>query len=278
MNSLAEATPLEIPEKQDQAPSVAERIKAARELSGMSIDDVCHHTRIARRHVEMIESGHFDQLPARTYAVGFSRTIARLLGLDGDEIAAEVRAELEARADSAPSRTGSVFEPGDPARIPSARLGWIAAIAAVALMIGLFIYFGRVLAPAAQLPPLVEEQPQAPVQKAPAKLPAAPPQGLQQVQGAEVAFTAREAGIWVKFYDSNGRQLMQKQMELGERYVVPADAKGPMIWTGRPDALEITIGGRAVPRLADTEQVVKDVPVTSEALLARNPQPSKPAT
>jgi hypothetical protein len=84
-----------------------------------------------------------------------------------------------------------------------------------------------------------------------------------------VVFTALEDGIWVKFYDASGRQLMQKQMARGERYTVPPDADGPQLWTGRPDALEITIAGRQVPRLADGQRIVRDVPVTAEALLAR---------
>jgi hypothetical protein len=48
-----------------------------------------------------------------------------------------------------------------------------------------------------------------------------------------------------------------------------------MLWTGRPDALSITVGGKPLPKLAEQEQVMKDVPVTGEALLARG-QPSAP--
>jgi len=82
-------------------------------------------------------------------------------------------------------------------------------------------------------------------------------------------FTALEEGVWVKFYDATGRQLMQKQMARGERYTVPQDVENPQLWTGRPDALEITIAGRPVPRLADSQRIMRDVPVTAEALLAR---------
>jgi cytoskeleton protein RodZ len=91
-----------------------------------------------------------------------------------------------------------------------------------------------------------------------------------------VVFTALEPGIWVKFYNSAGQQLMQKQMALGETYTVPADATGPMIWTGRPDALQITVGGQPVPKLAETEGRIKDVPVTAAALLARGATPVPP--
>jgi cytoskeleton protein RodZ len=85
-----------------------------------------------------------------------------------------------------------------------------------------------------------------------------------------VVFTALEDGIWVKFYDGAGSQLMQKQMAKGESYTVPGDANEPQVWTGRPDALAITVGGRPVAKLAERETIVRDVPVTAEALLGRN--------
>jgi len=62
--------------------------------------------------------------------------------------------------------------------------------------------------------------------------------------GQAVVFTSQADGIWVKFYDGAGNQLMQKQMAKGESYTVPANAANPMLWTGRPEALSITIGGK----------------------------------
>jgi hypothetical protein len=85
-----------------------------------------------------------------------------------------------------------------------------------------------------------------------------------------VVFTALEPNIWVKFYDAQGVQLMQKQLAEGESYTVPADAEGPQLWTARPDALAITIGGQRVAMLSDEPVTMKDIPVTAAALLARN--------
>jgi hypothetical protein len=82
-------------------------------------------------------------------------------------------------------------------------------------------------------------------------------------------FTALEDGVWVKFYDGSGAQLMQKQMAKGESYTVPAEATGPQVWTGRPDAFAITVGGKPVAKLAEAEGIMKDVPVTAQALLDR---------
>jgi hypothetical protein len=66
-------------------------------------------------------------------------------------------------------------------------------------------------------------------------------------------------------------------MAQGERYAIPADAQGPQLWTGRPYALSITIGGKAVPKITEEDTVVRDVPVSAAALLARQDPAPVPA-
>jgi hypothetical protein len=151
------------------------------------------------------------------------------------------------------------------------RISLIAAGLVVVLLVAGYFGYNSLFAPAAELPSLVsDEEPPGPAAARPADRPAAPPPA-----GGAVVFTALEDAIWVKFYDATGAQLMQKQMARGESYTVPAGANGPLLWTGRPDALAITVGGRPIPRLAVDDVVMKDVPVTAAALLAR-PPPAPP--
>jgi cytoskeleton protein RodZ len=194
-------------------------------------------------------------------------TYARSVGLNENEVTAQLRAELGERA-MAPSTATAMYEPGDPARVPSRPLAWLTAAAVVLLLAGGYAFYRSYWAPGIGPAPLDEPAP-APVASGPGPggTAAAAPTG-------QVVFTALEDAIWVKFYDANGRQLMQKQMAKGERYAVPADANGPQVWTGRPDALAITIGGKAVPKLSDEDVVIKDMPVTAAALLARVPAPA----
>jgi len=253
--------------------SVGDKLRNAREAKGMSLAQLAAETRINQRHLAMIEAGDFASLPARTYAVGFSRTYAKVVGLDHDEIAREVRAELAMIAPR--EHRASTFEPGDPMRVPSARLAWISAIVALVVFgAGAVFLWRSIVAPEPSLPWLTDQQTVTSTEAAASIGGAAvipPPTG-------EVVFTAQESGLWVKFYDQNGRQLMQKQMAAGETYVVPANAAGPQLWTGRPDALTITVGGREIPRLAEREQIMRDVPVSAEALLARPQAPAATAS
>ncbi|MEC7398773.1 MAG: RodZ domain-containing protein, partial [Pseudomonadota bacterium] len=69
--------------------------------------------------------------------------------------------------------------------------------------------------------------------------------------------------------DASGEQLYQGQMAEGETFTIPRDAEGPQVWTGRPWALAITVAGRPVPKLSEEDEIIRDVPVSAEALLTR---------
>src|SRR5437763_16928008 len=67
-------------------PTVGERLRAAREEKGLSLDDIAAQTRIPRRHLESMERAEWDALPAPTYATGFAKRYASAVGLDRTEL------------------------------------------------------------------------------------------------------------------------------------------------------------------------------------------------
>lgn len=245
---------------------VGDRLRMAREQAGMTLPQLSAETRIPARHLEMIERGDFASLPAKTYATGFARTYAKAVGLDDRAVVEEVRAELAANQGGDRNRAAT-FEPGDPARVPSRGLALFSLFALILLVAGAVMFYSRIISPGSGPGSLLDEQRIAAANaKAKAQPRAATPAAAAT---GPVVFTALEDGVWVKFYDGAGAQLMQKQMAKGETYTVPAEAQGPQVWTGRPDALAITVGGKPVPKLAESEGIMKDVPVTAQALLAR---------
>lgn len=246
---------------------IGAQLHAAREEKGLSLEQVAAETRIPQRHLVAIEAGDFGRLPGRTYAVGFSRTYAKTVGLDQDDVAAMVRAELDAQLGEEEYRPAS-FEPGDPARAPSRALFYVSIVAGLIAIAGIAVFLGTLFTPAGELPSLVEQEQaeQAAAQRAAGQTGTPAAQATAQPTGP-VVFTAQEEA-WVRFYTPQGT-LTEALMAPGDSYTVPADAEGVMLRTGRPDALRITIGGREVPRLAEEQQVISDVPVTAEALLAR---------
>ena len=248
--------------------TVGSRLRRARETAGMGIAALAAQTRISVRQIEAIEASNYAALPGRTSAIGFSRTLARMVGLDEAEIAASTRAELnESQADNH-QRQAPTFEPGDPARVPSARLTWLALAGVALAVIAAIVFLPSLFSPAGSLPSILPaDQPSAPVAAAPTQ-PAAP------APAGPVVFTALQAGVWVKFYDAAGNQLMQKELAQNESYSVPADKGEVLLWTARPDQLGITIGGQPVAKLSDVRMTVKDVAVSAEALLARRAAPA----
>ena len=261
------AEDLEYEEAPPEVGGIGAQLKAAREARGLTLEQLAAETRIPQRHLQTIEAGEFSALPARTYAIGFSRTYAKAVGLDDRGIADIVRAELEAQ-ELGPRHRPAGFEPGDPARVPSRLLGWLSVLAVVLVLAGLFAFFKPYLWPAAELPSLVEQERAARAERAEGERSAVAAQGPAAAQGGgPVVFTALDEA-WVRFYTPQGT-LSEMLMTRGDTYTVPANAQQPMLRTGRPDALQITVGGRRVPRLAEEQTVVSDVPVTAAALLAR---------
>jgi cytoskeleton protein RodZ len=96
--------------------SIGERLRLAREAKGMSLDDVAGLTRIPIRHLQNIEVEDWDALPAATYAIGFARNYANAVGLDGAQIAGELRDRIGGPRRRAPA--AEYYEPADPSRVP----------------------------------------------------------------------------------------------------------------------------------------------------------------
>lgn len=250
--------------------SVGARLMRARTAQGKSLQQVSALTRIPERHLAAIEAGDFAALPARTYAVGFSRSYAKVLGLDDAVVAADVRQELTAVEPDQARRSVPTFEPGDPKLVPSNRLTWLAVFGVLAVIVASLLLWRSLYAPSGSLGSILPAETPAPA------LTATPAPAATAASGP-VVFTALEPDIWVKFYDAAGRQLLQKQLAQGESWTVPADQGEVLIWTGRPEALAITIGGQSVPKLSDVQRTIKDMPVTAAALLARGAPAASPS-
>src|SRR4051812_42105459 len=73
---------------------IGDRLRIAREAKGLSLDEIARQTRIPIRHLQHIEQEEWDALPAIPYTVGFARSYANAIGLDGPAIGAELREQL----------------------------------------------------------------------------------------------------------------------------------------------------------------------------------------
>ncbi len=246
------------------APRSGDELKAAREAAGLSLAELAQRTRVPQRHLEALEDGRFEALPSITYCAGFSRAYARAVGLDERAIVAKVREEVDAQGLVGQDR----YVPEEPLvsnSVPPRYLAWTAAVIALLIAGGYGIWrmqlntqpAGDEIAADARMETRVTT-PGTGNNTAPATPAAAGP----------VVLTAVDE-VWLRIYDAAGTRLFEKAMAKGESYTVPEGANNPMILTGRPDALAVTVGGQAVPPLGTAERTIADVPISGAALLAR---------
>jgi len=244
-------------------PSAGERLRAAREEKGLSLEDIAAQTRIPRRHLESIEQADWDKLPAPTYTIGFARSYASSVGLDRTDIADQLRAEMGGQRTMAQSE---VFEPADPARTMPKSLV-LGAIVAVILLVILMSWLSR-----RSLEQPDEGVVNTPVAAAPAAQQPAAPAPTAAAQGP-VVLTATDA-VWLAIKD-NGTVLKQGIMQPGETFQVPATATAPVLTTAKAEALRINVGTAVAPSIgpAATKVSVSLLP----ADLMKTGQAARPA-
>jgi len=259
--------------------TVGERLREAREKKGVTLDEVARQTRIPVRHLEHIEKGEWDAMPAATYSVGFARSYGNAVGLDGAALGAEVRHELGLSRAPA-SGPAAFYEPADPARVPPRWIAVVAIVVAIILVGGYLLWRSSavgdgtpadIAAAESDAPPAA-----APSGAAPAR-PAAPT--AAPAAGGPVALTASE-DVWLRIDEAGQpKALFQGILKAGQRYEVPATAQAPRLRTGRANVLQVTVGGRPVPPVGPPERTVSNVSLKAADLAGRAqaPAPAAPA-
>jgi len=86
----------------DDGVDLGAALRAAREFRGLTLQDVADATRIRLSYVEALEDLRLDELPSRPFTIGYVKSYAKVLGLDGD--AAVARFKVDVPDDSEPLR------------------------------------------------------------------------------------------------------------------------------------------------------------------------------
>jgi cytoskeletal protein RodZ len=68
-------------------------LRAVRDHRGLSLGDLAETTRISKTYLQAIEEADFSALPSRPFAIGYVRSYAQALGIDGDAAAARFKKE-----------------------------------------------------------------------------------------------------------------------------------------------------------------------------------------
>lgn len=244
-------------------PTVGDRLKAAREEKGLSLEDIAAQTRIPQRHLESIEVADWEKLPAPTYTVGFAKSYASAVGLDRTEIGDQLREEMGGQRFA--SSQSEVIEAADPARTMPKWLVISAVIAVILLIIVMSMLNRRSL-----------EQPSEAASNAPAvAAPASPPASSAAKPQAPVAAPAPAQGpvvlsaiapAWIQVTDQ-GKTLFEGMLQAGQTYAVPPTAAEPLLKAGKPEALKVTVGSAVAPPVGPPGKVASKVSLKGADLM-----------
>lgn len=251
-----------------QPSTVGTELRLAREEKGLSLEDIAAQTRIPRRHLESLENSDWERLPAPTYTTGFAKSYASAVGLDRTLIAERLRDEM---GGVRPAHTTSeVFEPADPARtMPK----WLVfgAIAAVLLLVLVMSWLNERAILGSDEP---TNEPAAAAAAAPQQ--AAPTTAAAPVAQGPVVITANEQ-VWLQVKDG-ATTLKEGLMEAGQSFEVPATAQAPVLTTGKPEAIRISVGTADAPPVGPAATTVRNVSLRAADLMrAPAAAPSLPA-
>lgn len=235
--------------------TAGERLRAAREALGLSIDDVATSTRIPTRHLASLETGDFARLPAPTYSIGFGKSYAGAVGLDRTEIGEQLRAELGGSTRVHASQSEQ-YETMDPARAMPKWLIFAAIAAIIAVVAGATWLNDRAQnAPdnvAADEPTSLE-----PATATPAT-PAVAPSG-------PVTITATEQA-WIQIKDGT-TLLKEGVLEPGQSFAVPPTATAPVLTTAKSEGLRIMVGTATAPPVGPAATRVSNISLLGPALM-----------
>jgi cytoskeleton protein RodZ len=245
---------------EEDIPTVGERLRAAREEKGLSLEDIAAQTRIPRRHLESIENADWDALPAPTYTTGFAKSYATAVGLDRTEIGDQLRAEMGGQRFSA--NTAEVFEAADPARtMPK----WL-VLAAVGAVIVLIVLMSWLNSRSLDQPEEASTNASAPAATVPPQTPAAQPSAPAAAAGTAVVLTATDA-VWLQVSGKGGAILFSGVLQPGQTFTVPPTAAAPVLKTGKPEAVRIRVGNTIAPPVGPPATTVTNVSLLPADLL-----------
>jgi len=247
-------------EADDNVVTVGQRLREAREAKGLSIEDIAASTRIPTRHLSSLENSEWDKLPAATYSIGFAKNYAAAIGLDRSEIGEQLRTEMGG-SPRVQTIYPEVYEAADPARTMPKGLVFGALGLLLVVVLGLTWMSNRSME-SDQAAPVIEN-----VAALDTNIAAAAP-APAPVAADPVVLTATDA-VWISIKDG-GAILKQGELAVGETYEVPASAAAPVLTTGKPEALRISVGTTVAPAIGPAGKTVS-------AVSLRGPDLMKPA-
>ncbi|WBO22946.1 helix-turn-helix domain-containing protein [Sphingomonas abietis] len=269
----------------DVPTTVGARLRVAREARGQTLEEIGKQTRVPVRHLVQIEEGRLDGLPAAPYSAGFVKAYARAVDIDPVAASQQFRAEFAAAVQASPRIAYEPYEPADPVRLPPRLLAIVALLIAVLLVAGYGIWRSGILTgegtdqrarlAASGEPVESTDSGAAPTPQASPSTPTGSPAAAPA--SGPVRLTAIQP-TWFEVSDkASGTRLYTGVLAQGQSWDVPATAGDPVIRTGKPEGLQVSVGGQTLAPLGEPAHTISNVSLKAASLTAR-PAPAAATT
>lgn len=273
--------------ERDGGLEIGSALENARRQRGLTLDEVEQATKIRKRYLQGLENDDYGVLPDAVYVQGFVKTYANYLGLDGEELAGELRRRRQPRRERHASRAKvskggfdkPLISPGGLAGAEKRRIsgkavfGLLASILLIVLVIGALYYVGR----GSRVPDANNSEP-APRSEQASRKPdgansekptaaasseeekAASPEvekagaAPAASESVEVAVAVKGAPAWISVL-SDGTVVYEQVAQPGFMETFEADEK-VSISTGNAGAVSLTVNGRDAGTMGSAGEVV----------------------
>lgn len=263
-------------QQQELLAAVGQKLKAAREAQGITLQEVSSRTRIQNAFLEKIEQGELEGLPGFSFVRGFIRNYAQMLGIDDPELVDQLQAMGRAAQATPPppmkSSTERLLDAERGASLPWPRLVLLALLTILLLWVGYLLV--RVFLPseaAYEVPPAkapVVQAPAAPKPTAPASappqasaagIPASPvPAGRTGVPQSALRVTVRGLeDTWVR-YTVDRKPPLEMLMHPADSMTLDADDEVHLT-IGKSQGVSIYLNGDEVVLPAERDRLVADL-------------------
>jgi cytoskeletal protein RodZ len=225
--------------------TVGETLSRARRKRGLSVEDVAADTRIRAGLITAIEADRFEQCGGAVYARGHIRSIARVIGINADELVAEFNAAHDdERPVSAVAATPADHDlmAGAERRQPN----WTLAMAVTLVVICGFALFGLVRPHGSTPTPRAQGHPQQ-TQTQPSTPSTPPPSSVAELPSSRATMLVRAltGRTWLTVTTKNGRTLYNDILDVGQHKVF-SDRRGLAYVIGNAPAVDVVVNGNDI--------------------------------
>ncbi len=259
---------------------IGEALRLVRIGYGQSIADIEGSLRIRSCQIDAIERGDIGKLPGRVYAIGFVRSYAEYLGLDGGKV---VQLFIAQYMDTQHDETLSFPTPANEARTPAV---WL-VVACIAGAILLFMFVGKGDDDDVKSSEIMEikdvpEDIKTHIEKdilvkfavnegaSVDPIMADPKEVVVEDMGGDAV---QKTGIilnitndsWVEIKNGEGKVLVSTVLKEGDQYFVP-DRPDLSMTIGNAANVEIILGGNVLKPLGGEGSVRRNIPLNSAYL------------